>query len=365
MSTNQMQTNEKFIVGNPVRHGFNECGTLDLNDFAGLVPVNFKGCTFSHYEFLDLNTIDLDTENFANVGIREDFDVNKRIEALEVSFETHGFKTTETPPSRDSDGNWLDGRGRAAAAINNEERWMPVAVYSREDTSLSNTISNGIFGNLIGLPNSPATFGDIVSGGVHLVNSGELEASVAAVDNWLTHVLELHKHFKQENITKMKNSIIEVSTRDESLILRKSTKEWHSWIKRNLELKRAQYVLVNASDKSCDTYMQRVWCESILPAIILGTDPVDIIFYTSVYRPAEARSGLAKSIKKLDHLYDMSFKLVKSQLSSAGLNLEMVLSATGTSLEEAEKPFNIIGACPQIVKSHNFSAGNLVKVDKY
>jgi len=359
---------QALIVGNHTAPAFNgQQGTLDLNDFTrfGLQPINFKGCTFSHFEFIDLNTIDLDTENFANLGIREDFDWDGRIDELEVSYKTHGFVMTEWPPSKDTVGEWLEGRGRIVSAINNGERWMPVAVYSREDTSIKNTVTNGIYGNLQGLSRRPATHDDIVNGGVHLVNKGELNTTVTAVDTWLIQDLELRSTFKESQITKMCKKIIEVSTRDESLILRKLTKEWHAWIKRNLELSKKDYVLVNASITSCDTYIQRVWCESILPAIIKGTDPVDIIFYTSLYRPHEAREALTKSITKLNQLYDMSYELVKSQLNSAGVNLDGLLKATGKSLGDAKKPFNIIGACPQIVNSHDYESGELVRVDKY
>ena len=291
--------------------------------------------------------------------------MDDRIDGLEVSFNQRGFVITEWPPSRDTNGHWLEGRGRTVAAINNEERWMPIAVYSREDTSLKNTLTNGIIGNLEELPNSPATYDDIVFAGVHCINNKELEMTVADVEKWLLQDLELAKYFKADQITKMRNRIIEVGGRDESLILRRSTKEWHSWIKRNLELDKKNYVLVNASEKSYNTYIQRVWCESILPAIIAGTEPVDIIFYTSVYRPDEARKGLQLSIEKLEQLYSMSFSLVESQLATAGINLEQLLTATGTSLESTARPFNILGACPQIADSHNLEGGSLLKVSKY
>ena len=367
MSVQLAAPRQAIVVGVPTRPGFNGQGSINLHDYADLHPIVFKGSTFSHFEFLDLNTLNLDTESFANLGIREDFEGpdGNRIDELEVSFEQNGFDTSDWPPTRDTNGEWIDGRGRATAAINRGERWLPVAVYSREDTSVGNTVTNGIIGNLTrNKPRRIATFRDIVSGGVHLVHEGATKPTAAAIDEWLLKDLELRLYFKPDLITKMRNSIIEESTRDESLILRKSTKEWHSWVKRNLGLDKKQYVLVNASEKSYNTYIQRVWCESILPAIIDGTDPVDIIFYTSVYRPSEARIGLQMSIEKLDELCSMSFSLVKSQLMASGVNLEALLAATGNQLNST-KPFNIVGACPQIVKGHSFASGKLVDVDKY
>ena len=61
----------------------------------------------------------------------------------------------------------------------------------------------------------------------------------------------------------------------------------------------------------------------------------------------------------------MSYELVKSQLAGAGLNLDGLLKATGKSIGDAQKPFNIIGACPQIADSHDLESNSLVSVDKY
>ena len=357
---------QAYIVGTPIRPGFNGQGTIDLNDYAGMTPPTFEGCTFSHFTFLDLSTLNIDTENYANIGIREEFegDDGNRIDELEVSFENNGFETVDWPPSIDNHGNFIDGRGRTTGAINRKERWIPVAVYDRDDFSVMNTVTNGLLGNLGGRPWTKASFRDIVNGGVHLINNKQMKPTVSEVNDWLKKRLALWRFFKADMITKMQQAIVEESTRDESLILRKKTNAWHAWIKRNLGLEKDSYVLVNASSSSYHTYIQRLWCESILPAIIDGTDPVDVIFYTSHYRPSEARDGLQKSIEKLDTLYDMSFSLVKSHLSNSGIDLEALLSATGTSLN-SDKPFNIIGACPQIVKNHDYDAGKLINVDKY
>ena len=94
MSTLSLATNQQsYIVGPPTRPGFNGQGTIDLNDYANIQPIKFEGCSFSHYMFLDLETIDLDSENFANLGIRENFDGpdGDRIDELEVSFTNNGF----------------------------------------------------------------------------------------------------------------------------------------------------------------------------------------------------------------------------------------------------------------------------------
>jgi len=369
MSTLKLTTPQQaYIVGTPVRPGFNGQGTIDLNDYAGMTPPTFEGCTFSHFKFLDLTTVDVDTESFSNLGIREEFEGidGNRIDELEVSFENNGFETIDWPPSMDNNGIFIDGRGRTTGAINRNERWLPVAVYDREDISVSNTVTNGLKANLGGRPRSTASFRDIVNGGVHLVNKGELKPTVNDINDWLKKRLELWKFFKADLITKMQLAIVEESTRDESLILRKKTSQWHAWIKRNLKLDvdNGDYVLVNAHSNSFNTYVQRLWCDSILPSIIKGTDPVQIIFYTSQYRPENARKGIEESIKKLEQLYNQSIKLTKIQFERSGINLDGILNSFNTTLINS-KPYIIKGACPQIVKDHKFNSGKLVDIDKY
>ena len=359
---------QAYIVGTPKRPGFNGQGTIDLNDYAGMTPPIFEGCTFSHFKFLDLTTVDVDTEGFANIGIREEFEGadGNRIDELEVSFENNGFETVDWPPSMDNHGEFIDGRGRATGAINRSERWLPVAVYDRDETSVSNTVTNGLKANLGGRPRSTASFRDIVNGGVHLVNEGELKPTVSDINDWLKKRLELWKFFKSDLITKMQIAIKEESTRDESLILRKKTSQWHAWIKRNLNLdgEKGDYVLVNAHSSSYNTYVQRLWCDSILPAIIDGTDPVQVVFYTSQYRPENARKGLEETIKKLEELYSQSIELTKIQFQRSGINLDGILASTGaTSINS--KPYQIKGACPQILKDHNYGDGKLIDINKY
>ena len=174
------------------------------------------------------------------------------------------------------------------------------------------------------------------------------------------------KFFKPNMITDMQKAICEESTRDESLILRKKTSQWHAWIKRNLNLntEKGDYVLVNAHSSSYITYVQRLWCDSILPAIIDGTDPVQVIFYSSQYRPQNARKGLKESMKKLEELYTQSIELTKIQFQRSGINLDGILASTGTNLITS-RPYIIKGACPQIVKDHNFNSGKLIDVDEY
>jgi hypothetical protein len=335
-----------------VRTGFNGQGTLDLNHLKVLPVLQFKDAVFSHFEFTDLDTVDVESENFRNVGIREDFDIDGRIERYQVSFQNLGFLMTEWPPSRDTDGEYLEGRGRTLAAKLNGERWMPTAVYTRTDSSLRNTVTNGFLAHSSRPPEYGSTFHDFVEAGVHLVTSQELPKTKADIDQWLYKEVMIERVFNNSNgqITKIRDQIIERSTRDESLILRRSTAEWHKWIKANQGLSRSQYVLVSCDDT---TRAMRLWCDHVLPAVKEGREPVNIIYYTNKYSPTDARTGLNDSMAKLEEFFKSSFELVNSQVPGVTLQVP-----TG-------RPYTFLGALPQIVKSHNVTGPNLVNVTKY
>jgi len=335
-----------------VRTGFNGQGILDLSYLTRLPVLEFKAATFSHFEFTDLNTVDTESENFRNVGIREDFDIDDRIERYQVSFQNVGFLLSEWPPCRDTDGEWLEGRGRTLAAKRNGERWMPTAVYMRTDSSLKNTVTNGFLAHSSRPPVYASTFRDFVEAGVHLVTSGEFPKTKADIDQWLYHDVKIERVFNNSNglITKIRDQIIERSTRDESLILRRPTGEWHKWIKKYQGLSRSQYVLVSCDDA---TRAMRVWCDHILPAVKEGREPVNIIYYTNKYSPTDARTGLTESMAKLEEFFKSSFELVNSQVPGVTLAVP------------AGRPYTILGAVPQVVKSHNVTGPNLVNVTKY
>jgi hypothetical protein len=232
---------------------------------------------------------------------------------------------------------------------------MPTAVYSRSDTSLKNTVTNGLIGNMDRLPAFSATFPDIVSAGVHLINSNEILPTVEDIDHWLYHEIEIERIFNNQNglITRLRDTIIDRATRNDSLILRRTTGEWHRWIKKNLGYSRSEYVLVNCADN--DTYAERLWCRHILLAVQEARDPVNIIYYTSAYSPSESRKGLKKSMASLENLYMASFDLVNSQLKASGVSLSPATT----------RPYNVLGAVPQIVQTHNTQGHNLVTVSKY
>jgi len=336
-----------------IRPGFNGQGQINLNSFKAFAPLKFKDATFSHYEFLDLDAIDVDSEDFLQVAIRDGIEDDSRIESFQVSFRNLGFLSSEYPPCIDTDGNIMEGRGRIRGAKKNGERWIAVAVYIRTDKSIKNTVTNGLIANKH-KPQYAASFHDFVTAGSHLINNSELDNTIIAVDNWLykeVGIGDVYDNKINGMVTKIRDAIMHRAKRDDSLILRKEAAHWHKWIKENLNLSKSQYQLVNVKD---ETYAERLWCRHILPAIMEERDPVNIIYYTTSFSPSDAKSGLKKSMEYLEKLYRSSFTLVNRQLGGVAT----------VSVPET-RPYIFLGAVPQIVQEHDIGGHNLISVNKY
>jgi len=347
----------KSIPSNVVkkRPGFNGQGELDLDSLTRLHEPEFKDATFLYFEFTDLEAVDTDTEDFWNVGVRrENAQDSDRIASYQNSFSKNNFDMTFWPPSRDTDGNWLDGRGRICAAKKNGERWIPTAVYSRNDSSKKNTVTNGLISNQQDRPQAPATFEDYVTAGVYLIHNKQLQNQKTAIDAWLYKDVNIERVYDNSingQITRLTNKIMSEAKETHSLVLKKSTDQWKTWIEKHLGLKKSDYVLVNTKDV---TYTERLWCRHIMPAVEYGEDPVDIIFYSSEDNPDACRSGLKDSVEFLEKFYKLSFKLVNSQLSG-------IVSINPPD----NRPWNVLGAVPQIVQEHPIAGSDLIKVDRY
>jgi len=336
-----------------IRTGFNNKGTIDLKDLTRLKKIVFKDAEFSHFDWLELESIDLNTSDLKNIGIRDNKDLQARLDSFRVSFRRFGYDSAEFPPCMDTDGILLEGRTRIEAAILNREIYMPVAVYTRSDTSVRNTVTNGLRANQK-KPTYNATFNDYVVAGVNLISKNELKATSADVDNWLNHEVkagEVYDNSINGMITKIRKAILKQAETDEELVMYMTKSQAEKWITTNLGLAKADFVLVNMDDN--ETYAERAW-RRVRDALKNDRDPVNLIFYTTANSPSIARAGLKKSMEYIENLYLDSWEVVISQLPQ------------GISLTIPEyRPFIFLGAIPQLVESHNIDGVNLVPVDKY
>tara|TARA_R100001163_G_scaffold65771_1_gene64678 strand:+ start:1322 stop:2461 length:1140 start_codon:yes stop_codon:yes gene_type:complete len=337
-----------------IRCGFNNQGQINLDEFEKLPKIKFKDATFIDFDWLDLTTVDLNSSNYKNIGIRTKDNVDDRIDSFRVSFSRRNYDMSEFPPCIDTDGAPLEGRGRIRAAILNGERWMPVARYSRADAGEKNTITNGLIGNQFHNPTFMNSFDDYVCGGVGLVTKGLLAATSEAIDDWLYNdvkIANVYDNSRGGTVTKIRNTIIRRASIDDSLIWSVTKSEAEKWITTNLGLAKSDFVLVNMADN--ETYAERAW-RHVRDALKNDREPVTLIFYTTDTSPTAARTGLKKSMEYMENLYLDSWEVVKSQLPE-GISLAV----------PKKRPYIFKGALPQIVQDHNINGHNLVPVNKY
>jgi hypothetical protein len=336
-----------------IRVGFDNRGTINLDTLEMLTKIEFNDAKYSHFAWLDLNEVDTNTSNWKNIGIRDTNDEATRIESFRVSFRRHGYDMSEFPPCIDTDGDVMEGRTRIKAAILNGYRYMPVAVYTRSVKTERNSVTNGLVANQK-KPVFMASFNDYVAAGVSLITNGQLKATATKVDDWLNHEVRISRVYDNSingMITKIRNAILNRSKTDDGLVWSLTKSEAEKWIKTNLGLAKADFVLVNMADN--ETYAERAW-RHVRDALKSGREPVNLIFYTTDSSPALARAGLKKSMEYVENLYSDSWEVVMSQLPE-GVSLTI----------PTKRPFIFKGALPQIVKSHNINGSNLISVDKY
>jgi len=337
-----------------VRKGFNNKGTIDLNQLPPC-QMKFQDATFSHFEWLELQSIDFNSSNWKNIGIRDDKDYQSRRESFQVAFRLNGYDMTEFPPCICTNGEPIEGRTRIAAAQKNGEKWMPVAIYTRTKTGLRNTITNGLRANQK-KPQYNSTFGNFVASGVELIQKGVLANTETAVDDWLYHDVDINRSYDNQingMVTKIRNAILSRSRQGQGLIWHMTKAEAEKWILTSLGLTKGSYVLVNTSDNSGETYAERAW-RHVRDALKNNRAPVRLIFYTTDDDSVLARAGLKKSMQHIENLYVDAWEVVKSQLP-AGISLTI----------PTVRPFIFEGALPQIIQAHPINGYNLVPVNKY
>ena len=338
---------------NDTKTGFNGIGVINLNDYGNLVPRDQNNATYLHIEWLDLTTVDLTDEEYFNTAIRSEGaeDFRNRVDSISLSYKQNGFSTRYWPPCFGTDGKPRDGRGRITAAIENGERFIPVAVYMYDDDSIRNTITNGIIANQHD-PASRPGMEDFINAGVQLIANGELDNLKSGVTYWLYKEAKVESFIKKEggHITKIINAIMKRGENGGNPIVKTMDSEsCHAWITKNLKLKnRKDYILSSVDNVS---YINRTWCEGILPLILKSKTPIDIILYTSAKDEQTARENVKKFVKSIDKHYESSFKMINESINGITLSIPA----------KKDRPYRFLGALPQIVGKHYILGGSEVK----
>lgn len=332
--------------------GFNGQGTIDLADFECLHPREQNDAVFVGFDWLDLDTVDVDDEDYFNLAIRDEKD-DERVEALQVRFSNVGYLTKYWPPCFGTDNRPRDGRGRIKAAKLNGERWLPIARYHYSDSSLRNYITNGLIAN----DHDPAALPkmeNFITSGVTLIREGDLECDSASVSEWLYKEARVQRFFSNRGgvITKVIDSILRRGAEGgEPLTHRQSRKAWVEWCKTHLGVTIGDKNILMCVDN--ETYAYRAWCEHVLPAIVKCNDPVEIILYTNAYIPEEARKMLKSFSNKLEMYHDISYRMVNN--SVPGITIQVPKT----------RPYIIKGAIPQIYGKHDLTGRSLVPLSEY
>ena len=80
----------------------------------------------------------------------------------------------------------------------------------------------------------------------------------------------------------------------------------------------------------------------------------NIIFYSTEYNPKDVRANLTDRIKEIEGFYKNVYKFVNAEISG-------LISIDAP----ASRPWRILGAVPQIDKSHDLKSSELVSIERY
>ena len=345
------------IVGPHQIPGFNGTGLIDLVDYYNVEIPEMEGYQFEYISALDLSTVDEYDTIWLNDAIREVGNTEERIEDFVVRFEVAGFKTKHTPPQITTDMKPIDGSGRVIAAKRRGEKCIPILVYSQIDKSETCRLSNALIRSLEHDPSTKATRKDVVAAGVGLINLGELRCDEADIRHWLMNRLHIQNYFNAGNITIIVNDIIKLGTAGASVVRVQDRKAHEYWVEKNLGIKvdNKKTWLFSVDNP---TYTYRALCEAVLDSVLNDKDPAQIILYTNLTIPEDARQRLKKFVTDLEKFVNASYKMVAKDVFAG--NNQMI-----SAFKCNKKPYVILGARAQFIGEHDIDSNSLVPIENY
>jgi len=291
---------------------------------------------FIKFDWLDLSIVDESDDEFFNLGVREETpqQFSDRVNSLMNSYDDLGWDTSFFPPCVGLNGKPRDGRGRIISAKRYGYDKIPIAIYEYPDDSLRTNLTCGLLAN-IHAPAVSVKREDVIEAGLLLVSAEELEANDDEVAIWLRDEVHIEKMFRAaKDHTIIRKSIVKRCENGKpQLVKRGDSDQIKSWIKTNLKLQdRKDYILTSVDNIS---YSNRTWCEGILPLLKKGIKPVNIITYTGERDPKKARKNMKGFVSDIHTSYKRSCDMFNNK-----------------ELREEERPYQFIGAFPQIVGDH-------------
>jgi len=341
--------------------GFNGVGEINLEDYlsSNVQPPDIKSGTFSHVGVLDLDTIDENDDKWLNIGIREEGNTEERNESFMNSYEIRGWRTTYVPPILSIDGQPRDGRGRIISAKRRGERYIPVYYYVIEDDSEKSRVTDGLTENLRHDPAFRATRESVIVGCLYLIRKGEMRLTKTEILDYLHRELHIEKIFSNDNVTKILNAVL---SRGEGggdpLVLVKTRRQWEAFCEKVGKKIDNKKVFLFSADNL--TYVQRAWCQHILPAIVKNDAPIEIILFTGNHIPKDARENIKSFQTSMEYFLDSSYLMVEKDYAPGWTMGELKLPVKSV-------PYKILGCVPQVIGKHDsyYKGNRFVKIEDY
>jgi hypothetical protein len=288
---------------------------------------------YTEYGFVYIGDMSEDDPSLLNPpGVRGNQDADSIDELIE-NMRAVGWNVNFIPPIVTRDGVWKDGRRRTKSLIRLKQDWMPaILVKSKHsDKPISDNIYQGQKANsdLPGIGNNKETF---VSGGVAVIEAGELERNETAIRDYLrceTAMLrwssDLGKH------TEIVNMIMKRTASNEVLPFIQNGQYWERWGATNYGS--INHVPVSFYKAGTDKAPERLW-QSYLNKYdndYLNYSERDVYIPFILYSGAYDPEGCVKSIKgymdKLAGNFRNTYKMINHHIPSVpGLNLHHLLN---------------------------------------
>lgn len=322
---------------------------------------------FQYHKFLDLDTVDTESEIFDQVGTKQGDVEDAEIDDLVDNLRLDGFVKEDRLPQYDENEHPINGRMRTKAmsrksVINPtvygvDARWMPVSIFKWEE-GVTYRQKAALYGRLsITRPHTLQTRKTFIKEGVALCAKGELDpSSENDVTNYVRYESAAGEKFTDMggNLKKIIDGIQKLGQAVESGVANTKTLSRAGWVdkvtKDGYELESKRIVLTSVDEV---TYAYRAFAEHILPAIREDKTPVKFILYTNKDDANEAKEAMNSFVTLIDKLWEDVFGGV-NKVTKANFNPK-----------DFDNPYIILGAVPQVIGRHTLDSAKLIPIDKY
>ena len=344
---------------------------IDLSEYDDPGPIKDRAgnilADFQYHKFLDLDTVDTESEAFDQVGTKQGDVEESEVDDMVDNLCLDGFVKEDKLPQYDENEHPINGRIRTKAMKRKTElvptvygvdaRWMPVSIYKWRE-GVTDRQKHALYGRLnVTRPHTLQTRKTFIKEGVALCAKGELDpSSENDVTNYVRYESAAGEKFTDigGNLKKIIDGIMKLGQSVQNGVANTKTlsrKGWEDKVTNDgYKLENKKLVLTSVDEV---TYAYRAFAEHILPAIREDKTPTKFILYTNKDDANEAKAAMKSFVKLLDRLWNDIFGGV-NKVTKAHFNPE-----------DFDKPYIILGAVPQVIGRHNLDSAKLVSIDKY